>query len=201
MRRVAPATLVVAAALYAPIPLTAQEGGGTRALVPVAEVPTGPSVPPGDGAAEAPPAAAPAPPPVPEPAPEQPPQLLSPDQVADASPPPEPAPPPQLEPVEAVPAQGSVGQQVPDETGEEVPPTPVDPGPEENEDDPEEFEEEFDDPVPRDPVYHVPARPAPGATAAAQLPQTGADAAPVGAVGIMLLTAGLSLRLVRPARR
>jgi LPXTG-motif cell wall-anchored protein len=93
--------------------------------------------------------------------------------------------------------------QLPDEepAGEEPTP-PVDPTPDRDETDPEEFEEEFDDPEPAPPAEgdDLPRAPTVVPTAAS-LPQTGSDVAPLAAIGMSLLLVGGSLRRVRPARR
>lgn len=200
MRKLALAPLAAAAALYAPFPLNAQEGGGATALVPVSEVPTG-SV---DGAAEAPAAEAePAPAPAaPAPAaPEEAPQLVPPEEMAPA-PEPEPAAAPGPEPKAAA-ALVEVSQ-LPDDgpVGKEPSTPPVDPTPDREETDPEEFEEEFDDPEPEPPAEGEDLPSAPTAVpVAARLPETGSDVAPLAGIGMSLLLIGGSLRRVRPARR
>lgn len=225
MRRTAPAAVVVAAVLYAPIPLTAQTGGETSALVPVAEMPADPAAP--VGAAEAPPsqpvpeapvevptpeapteppvAEAPAAPPVVEPpveplvpapaeatVPEVPPQLVPPERIDDIAAADQPPP---LEPLQAMPAQGG-----------DVP--PVDAIQDVEESDPEELEEDLEDLAPTDPDQDeaggqdgAPAPPTPTVVAAPRLPDTGADLGALGGAGFLLLTTGLSLRLLLPARR
>src|SRR5688500_3672083 len=70
MRRLALASLAIAAILYVPVPLVAHERGVTNALVPVSEIPPEVQVPSGTGVAEAPAAGTPAPAPAPEEAPE-----------------------------------------------------------------------------------------------------------------------------------
>lgn len=201
----------------APLPLTAQNGGGPTPLIPVADMPnsggaTAPSeaplevdpeavprlAPPAEvgGGAEAP-TRAPAPSPAPAPAP---------------APSPEPATAP--EPVAEVPAPTTAAPaQAPEEPVGEVPPPddepaeeePTTPDPESDEPDEEEFEEEFEDgPAPGEPQE-------PGVTLGApeagpQLPRTGGDLPAVLLSGLAMAAAGMSLRALvgapapRPAR-
>ena len=210
MRKLVLLAIFFSGILYAPLPLIAQNGGGSTPLIPVADMPndnggaTAPSDPPLEvdpqqapellppqevgGGAEAPsrtpapaPTPAPTPAPVPEPAPEPTAAVAVPQSTPRAA---EPAQAPDEEP------QGDEPT-VPDET-----PTTT-PEPQQDTQDEDQFEEEFDD-VPEAGEPNAP-NVAPEATAGPQLPRTGGDLPALLLSGLALTVSGMSLRaLVRP---
>jgi hypothetical protein len=209
MRKLVLMAIFCSGVLYAPLPLIAQNGGGSTPLIPVADMPadnggaTAPSDPPLEvdpqaapelvppqevgGGAEAPAARPPAPVPTPEPAP---------------TPAPEPAPAPEPTAAVAMPARPAEPAQNPDEpTGDEEPTVPDEtptttPQPQQDNQDEDQFEEEFDD-VPQAGEPNAP-NVAPEATAGPQLPRTGGDLPALLVSGLALTASGMSLRaLVR----
>jgi membrane anchored protein len=210
MRKLVLLAICCSGLFYAPLPLTAQNGGGPTPLIPVADMPsdnggaTAPSDPPLEvdpgkvpelvpsqdmgGGAEAP-STTPAPAPAPTPAPTTPTPAPEPEPTASVAMPPRDAQPSQDQGEEPV---GSVPEEVPNppETDEQ------DQGNQNNQDE-EQFEEEFDGiPEPGEPESPAVA---PEATAGPQLPRTGADLPALLVSGLALLVSGMSLRaLCRP---
>lgn len=200
MRRLALVAAAIAAVLYVPVPIGAHESGGTNALVPVSDIPQQVKVPAGTGVAEAPPAAAP----------EQAPELVPPQEIdqidqeaatragAVAAPEPEPstaAPEavPALQPKAELAQEGTVPEPPPEKTpNQERPPDRQG----QDEDDPEEFEEEFDDVPPEEDREGTPRiAPSQGAVPAGdRLPQTGRELLVLGLIGSGLMLIGTGLR-------
>ncbi len=220
MRKLVLLAICCSGLFYAPLPLSAQNGGGPTPLIPVADMPsdngaaTAPSDPPLQvdpdkvpelvpsqdvgGGAQAPsraptPAPTPAPAPAPAPAPEPEPATPAP------APEPEPTASVAMPQRDAQPAQDE-GQEpvgsVPDEVPTPTEPDQQDQGNQNNQDE-EQFEEEFDGiPEPGEPESRAVA---PEATAGPQLPRTGADLPALLVSGLALLVSGMSLRaLCRP---
>jgi LPXTG-motif cell wall-anchored protein len=205
MRRLAPAAVILAALFHAPLPLVAETGGGTPALVPVQDMP--PPAPAVNGAAEAPvaesaPVPAPAPAPAPTPVPADTPELVPAEEMGTAAAPVPETPPESVPQLQAMPAQ----EPVPDDPAVEEPATPpADEVPDKEETDPEEFEEEFDD-EPQEDSEPEDAAPAPNDTPAApaaqpRLPQTGTNLINLAGTGVALLVLGMWMRRVPPAPR
>jgi hypothetical protein len=204
MRKLALMAIVAAGVFYAPLPLIAQNGGGSAPLMPVADIPTddsggvsAPSEPPlkvdpaeapelvppdqvggeenGGTTAPAPGAHAPAPSATA--------RVAVPEPVPATAPVPEPTPAPASEaPTDAAPAQAPDAP-TPDET----------PEPDQDESDPEEFEEEFDD-VPEAGEPDSPAVQPQVTSAGPQLPRTGAELPALLLCGLSLTASGLALR-------
>ena len=211
MRRLALVAAALAAALYVPVPLVAQPTGGTNALVPVSEIPPQVSVPAGTGAAEAPAAAAPAPAPAAPTAPAEAPELVPPAEMeADAEPAggavqapepeaePDPTAAPALQPKAQLAQVGTVPDSPPEQTPDrETPPDRQGQG----EDDPEEFEEDFDDVPPEEQEETPPIAPRQRAVPAAdRLPETGRELLVVSLIGLGLTLVGTGLRGVSRPR-
>lgn len=207
MRKLLLVAVAAAAIFQAPLPLIAQDGGGSPALVPVSDIPAGAEPVPGTGAVEAPAAPPPAPP---APAPEDAPALVPTEDVAAPQPPPpadmpaavpDPDAAPQLRPRAELAQDQPTGPDLPeDQEPNEAP----DPTPDE-ETDPEEFEEDFNGGGEPDPAPGG-GTPAPRADRAAaiaeRLPETGVRLAALALASLALLSWGTGLRLlVPPARR
>ena len=201
MRRLALLAAAIAVVLYVPVPLVAQPGGGTKALVPVSEIPPKVEVPVGTGVAEAPTAGAP----------EQAPNLVPTQEIeqeaasragAVTAPAPEsttaePQAVPALQPNAELAQEVTVPEPPPEETpNQETPPDGQD------EDDPEEFEEDFDDVPPEEDQEGTP-RIAPrqrAAPAGDRLPQTGRELLVLGLIGSGLMLFGTGLRGIAQPR-
>ena len=211
MRKLVLLAIFFSGIFYAPLPLIAQNGGGSTPLIPVADMPadnggaTAPSDPPLEvdpqqapelvppqevgGGAEAPAARQPDPAPAPAPTPEP-------------APAPEPASAPEPTAAVAMPARPADPAQNPDEpTGDQEPTVPDEtptttPEPQQDTQNEDQFEEQFDD-VPEAGEPNAPSV-APQATAGPQLPRTGGDLPALLLSGLALTASGLSLRaLVR----